>query len=158
MRTLIVGLFLAVFLVSAGVSGASFHENQEGDYVAAPFASSTDVTVQALGFHADASVGAITVDIAGWERLAAGVHDEASTSPKVYYSFHPGDPQVGLFGEPLDAVGVGIFCSSDVLEVPEDASVLRMSLNAPSGFDSVEDCPGGMATTGEWFVQERSST
>lgn len=156
MRSLLLGVLLSVCFVTAGLASANVQGGESGEYVAGSFAPATDIRVKALGFAEQASVGGITVDVSGWEKLSVEVQDEVAPDVKVYYSFHPEDePRVGVLGEPLDAVGVGIFCSSAQLDVPEGANTLRLSLNAPSSMDA-DACPAGVATTGTWVVEDET--
>ncbi len=158
MRVFIVGVILAFSLLAAGVASASLHHNERGDYVAAPVTSSTQVGLQTGPFDMETTVGDITLDLKGMEKISVGVHDVISSNVEVYYSFHADDPKIGPLGEPMDAVGVGVFCSSTVMDVPADASVLRLSLNAPSTFDAHHGCLPGVATMGEWFLQDRTDS
>ncbi len=97
--------------------------------------------------------GEIRIDVTGYDEATVSIDDAYNPTVKAYYSFHEGDWEGNsVFGAPWSSLGTGVFCGSDTLTIPEDAGMLRVTLNSAVALENTDACPTGIATIGQWTV------
>lgn len=157
------GTLVALLLVAALAAPAVATPIQAAEAQPPASTQSHDDRSYALGGPVDAQVlygdselivGSLTFDglYDGDEedddRVEVTVSDDLNPRVHVLYSFHEDhDYEESAFFGPVEALEMGTFCTSDVLELPPKADVLELRLNSPEA-PAPADCTPGKATTG----------
>lgn len=138
--------FLALLLITPAVVQAAVPRDQTQTYVVG--GSGTYVTYENPGQQV--TVGSMWFDVPeAWaDAVDVTIRDMHGTPVHAIYSWHNEDhSRDGLFGPPVSALETGTLCQSATLDIPEEATRLRVVVNPP---DTLTDpsCLPGRATAG----------
>lgn len=161
MRGTLIALILAITLATPGLAAPAQAPQDGGAGDEAPaftqghtqkdYVLGGPATLEVLLGFDNLRTGEVTIDLRPLgnthKAIDTDVDDTINPNVRVLYSFHKSEFHGETLIGPGESVGTGSFCTSTTLDIPDEAKVLDLRLNAPEDAAYLA-CLPGKATTG----------